>query len=156
MRGDMMFKSDNNDYINVRKAEISDSDVISKLCGQLGYPASKEDVRNKLQEILSNYEHAVLVAEIEGAGVVGWVHAFVKHLFYVETAVEIGGLVVDENNRKKGTGKALMQGVEQWTKENGYIGVVLRSNEGRKGAHIFYKSIGYSHIKNHLTFYKEL
>lgn len=150
-----MFKDDYNDYIKVRKAEISDSDYISKLCGQLGYPALKEDVSIKLQEILSNNEHAVFVAKIEGADVVGWVHAFVKHLFYVDTAVEIGGLVVDESYRKNGIGKALMQGVEQWARENGYIGVVLRSNENRKDAHIFYKNIGYSHIKNHLTFYKE-
>lgn len=49
-----------------------------------------------------------------------------------------------------------MQQVEQWANMLGSEGVILRSNIKRKEAHLFYEKIGYTNIKQSVTFYKKL
>lgn len=145
-----------NNLYTVRKAGQNDSYPISQLCGQLGYPVQPEYVELKLQEIIHDDEHDIFVAEVEAAGVVGWVHVFLRRLLYYGLAAEIGGLVVKDGYRKKRIGKALMQSAEYWAKEKGCEGVVVRSNETRKEAHVFYQGVGYDPTKKQHVFYKEL
>jgi GNAT superfamily N-acetyltransferase len=52
---------------------------------------------------------------------------------------EIGGLVVERRRRKKGIGKLLMTGAEEWAREQGCSVVRLRSSAVRTEAHRFYE-----------------
>lgn len=66
------------------------------------------------------------------------------------------GLVVDKDHRCIGIGRILIQQIEQWASLAGCEGVMLRSNIKRQEAHLFYEKIGYTNIKQSLTFYKQL
>jgi GNAT superfamily N-acetyltransferase len=112
-------------------------------------------VQRRLSQIQQDEQHAVYVAELSGH-VVGWVHVYVCKLLVADPQAEVGGLVVDENCRRYGVGRLLMQQAEQWTCEKGCWAVYLRSNVVREGAHAFYEGIGYSNVKTSMTFCKAL
>jgi len=144
------------DRVTVRLARTSDARHIATLCLQLGYPASQGQVQRRLERIQQENHHALYVAERSDGHVIGWVHAYVRHLVVVDAHAEVGGLIVDQDCRKRGVGRLLMQTVEQWARRQGCRAVRVRSNVVREGAHAFYKRIGYSTVKNQAVFYKEL
>jgi GNAT superfamily N-acetyltransferase len=152
----MSVGSDGSDKIHIRMASARDAERISALCLQLGYPASQEEVEQRLYRIRQEDEHAVYVAQTPGEHVVGWVHVFIYHLLESPTEAEVGGLVVDENCRRWGAGRLLMRRAEEWAREKGCWAVHLRSNVIRKGAHEFYESLGYHNYKTQLAFRKVL
>jgi len=141
---------------DIRACRPQDVPRLAALCGQLGYPVSREMVRRRLEEVMGDAAHVVYVAQAEDGEVVGWAHAFVRRLLMVEPHVEVGGLVVDEERRGRGVGRLLMEAVESWAREQGCQAVYLRSNVVRRDAHRFYEQIGYANIKTSLTFRKEL
>ncbi len=143
--------------MRVRIARITDADNIAVLCGQLGYPSSAASVRRRLHSLAGNRGHAVWVAEPERSGpVVGWIHVFVKQLLESDREAEIGGLAVDEAFRGRGAGKALVERAERWARAKGLKSVYLRSNIVRKGAHRFYRRLGYEVIKTQHAFRKQV
>lgn len=75
---------------------------------------------------------------------------------YFESAVNILGLAVASEYRKKGFGRALMGAVEAWAEECNIRLVRLNSGSTRKGAHEFYRRIGYSNEKLQIRFMKEI
>jgi GNAT superfamily N-acetyltransferase len=139
----------------IRLACAGDEERIAILCQQLGYPASQEEVRRRLNQIQQDDQHTVYVAELSGY-VVGWVHVHFCQLLVADPQAEIGGLVVDEGHRRCGIGRLLMQQAEQWAREKGCWAVYLRSNVVRKDAHAFYEGIGYSNVKTSTAFRKAL
>jgi GNAT superfamily N-acetyltransferase len=54
---------------------------------------------------------------------------------------EVGGIVVDERESRKGIGRALISHAEKWAKENGYEGIIVRSDSMRQESHKFYPQI---------------
>lgn len=132
----------------------SDQAAVGALVRQLGYEATDAEVERRITDIVARPDHLALVAEF---GVtVGWIHAYEVRLVEAPLFVEIGGLVVSDTARRRGTGTLLMRAVERWTAERGIGNVRLRSNIKRKKAHKFYRALGYSEIKKSLTFSKEL
>jgi len=142
--------------VTVRLAKASDAKHIATLCLQLGYPESQEQVQRRIERIQQENHHALYVAERSDGHVIGWVHAYIRHVVVADVHAEVGGLVVDQDCRKCGVGQLLMQTVEQWARRHGCRAVRVRSNVVREGAHTFYKRIGYSTIKTQVVFYKEL
>jgi GNAT superfamily N-acetyltransferase len=140
----------------IRLARAEDAERIAILCQQLGYPASQEEVRRRLNQIQQDEQHAVYVAELPDRRMVGWVHVHVCQLLVADPQAEVGGLVVDEGYRRCGVGRLLMQQAEQWAREKGCWAVCLRSNVVRKDAHAFYEGIGYSNVKTSMVFRKAL
>ena len=136
---------------------ISDADAVAALSGQLGYPLSADIIRERISVVSTNAEHAALMAEDDGGHPLGWIHVFVAH--FVESPnsyVEIGGLVVDENARGLGVGRALVLAVEQWAIEHGFDDIRVRSASRRTEAHAFYEHLGYEVQKTQLRFVKKL
>jgi len=142
--------------VAVRAATLQDSERIAVLSGQLGYPASPQDVERRLKLIEHSPGHVVLAAETPNGLVIGWVHGYVRRILESEPTVEIGGLVVDENYRGCGAGRMLMEHIETWARESGCAAVTLRSNVIRDGAHKFYRSMGYTIRKSQHAFWKKL
>jgi GNAT superfamily N-acetyltransferase len=141
--------------VRVRAATPADAAALAPLSGQLGYPATPEEIAQRLRRILDDPEHAVFVAEAAGR-VAGWVHVFVYRTMEADARVEIGGLVVDEAARSQGIGRALMARAEAWAREKGCQAVGLRSNVIREKAHSFYEGLGYRLIKTQKCFRKAL
>ncbi len=142
--------------VAIRPAEQGDARPLAALCGQLGYPATREQVGQRLAQIRHDECHAVFVAQLPDGPLVGWVHAATRTMLLSEPHVEIEGLVVDAAYRRCGIGRRLMQRVEQWAGEKGCCWVYLRSNVVREDAHCFYAELGYRCIKTQLALLKEL
>jgi GNAT superfamily N-acetyltransferase len=142
--------------ITVRPARLEDTEALTKLAGQLGYPSTVEQVRRRFQILAEKSdENAVFVAEADGK-ILGWVHAHLYNLLVDDPEIEIGGLVVDKSVRGQGIGERLMRAAEAWTLEKGCSSVYLRSNVIRTRAHEFYKRLGYNTIKSQYAFRKVL
>jgi GNAT superfamily N-acetyltransferase len=139
----------------IRLANTDDGSQLAGLAGQLGYPSNPAQVAARLADILSRPDQAVFVAVVEER-IAGWVHVYACPTVESDLYAEIGGLVVDENHRGRGVGKALMARAEAWARGRAIHEVRLRSNIIRREAHQFYLGIGYENIKSQLTFRKAL
>ena len=142
--------------VRVRAAQLDDAASLAALSGQLGYPSSADSVRQRLRSLLSKPDHAIWVAETDGARVAGWIHVFVHQVLESDRQAEIGGLVIDEQLRGQGAGKALVERAESWARARRLKSVYVRSNVVRKEAHVFYQKRGYKIIKTQHAFRKGL
>jgi GNAT superfamily N-acetyltransferase len=142
--------------IKIRRAKGSDAAQIAELCGQLGYPAKPAEIAQRLRKIKPPSQHAVLVAESPEQKVIGWLHVSVSPLVEVELRAEVNGLVVDNNERSRGTGALLLRAAEQWARSRGCKSMSVRSNVIRERAHQFYLRHGYEHYKTQKAFRKPL
>ncbi|QKQ74704.1 GNAT family N-acetyltransferase [Nostoc sp. TCL240-02] len=142
--------------IKIRQVEIKDVERIASLCEQLEYSVTNQQIELRLTKIKNNDTHIVYVATLEDEYVIGWAHAHICNSIVISTPAIILGLVVDEDYRHSGIGSFLMQQIEQWASLAGCDSVLLRSNIKRQEAHLFYEKIGYTNIKQSLTFHKKL
>ena len=146
----------NNKQIKIRLAESKDVDRIAVLGEQLGYPATPQQIEQRLVQIQGNKSHIIYVATLANDYVIGWAHAHTCDLIIIPTQALLLGLVVDADYRNAGIGRTLMQYIEQWTSSVGCEGIIVRSNIKRTEAHIFYEKIGYTNTKQQMTFYKKI
>jgi GNAT superfamily N-acetyltransferase len=146
----------NRSSLKIRKARRGDAGRIAQLSGELGYPASAEQIATRLRQLTPASKHAVFVAESADAGVIGWVHVSVSHLLESDTRAEVNGLIVAEGQRSEGAGAKLLQAAEEWARRRGCKGMNVRSNVIRDRAHKFYEVHGYEHYKTQKAFRKPL
>jgi ribosomal protein S18 acetylase RimI-like enzyme len=144
------------DPVEVRRARLSDAPRLADLSGQLGYPATVKEIRERLARVLKQREHAVFVADAGGSEVVGWLHVAVTPLLESPLRAEVNGLVVDQSQRSRGAGSQLLSAAEAWAQKKRCQHVSVRSNVIRKRAHGFYRRNGYQHIKTQKAFRKPL
>ena len=142
--------------LKIRRAKSADAQRIAELAGQLGYPATAAQMRERLRGIKPASQHAVLVAETAEDEVIGWVHVSRQPLLEVEIRAEVNGLVVDERVRSAGAGAWLLAAAEEWARRRGCKGMSVRSNVIRERAHKFYERNGYEHYKTQKSFRKPL
>jgi len=142
--------------LTVRTAGAADAERIAALCGQLGYPATAEMVRERLKRILQEDNRIVYVAELENGHIAGWIEVFARELLIVEWRAEIEGLIVDEGYRGCGIGRHLVDQAEIWAREKACKTIYVRSNVIRENAHAFYKGLCYEPIKTQLSLLKTL
>lgn len=119
----------------------------------LGYDFELEKTKERLSFILKEQKDRIYIAEIDNA-VVGYVHGQDYELTYMDSLKNILAIVVDENKRGYGIGRALLAAVENWAKETGAAGVRLVSGFNREEAHKFYLACGYIDRKNQKNFIK--
>lgn len=146
----------NNEQINIRLAEGKDAERIAVLCDLLGYSATPQQIKQRVEQIQDQKTHVVYVATGANDYVVGWAHAHTCDLIIIPNQALLFGLVVDEDYRHAGIGRKLMQYIEQWAALVGCEGIIVRSNIKRTEAHIFYERIGYTNTKQSMTFYKKI
>jgi len=146
----------NGKELKIRRAKIEDASRLAELTGQLGYPATTEQIRQRLRGIRPAARHAVFVAEAKDLGVVGWLHVSKQPLLESEVRAEVNGLVVAEGHRSLGAGARLLVAAEDWARKHGCKGMSVRSNVIRERAHQFYERNGYEHFKTQKSFRKSL
>jgi GNAT superfamily N-acetyltransferase len=142
--------------IKIRRAKTSDATRIAELAAQLGYPATSTEIAQRLRKIKPPSHHAVLVAESHDRNVVGWLHVSVSPLLEVQLRAEVNGLVVENEERGRGTGAVLLRAAEQWARRRGCKSMSVRSNVMRERAHQFYLRNDYEHYKTQKAFRKPL
>ncbi len=152
----MSSEHDRLEPVVIRAARPDDAEQMAVLCGQLGYPASAEQVRERLGRVQQEEANGVFVAQAADGEVLGWVQVYVRALVAADVHAELGGLVVGEGHRCQAVGRRLMEQVEAWARAHGCGAVYVRSNVIREAAHRFYEGIGYCRMKTQFTFWKAL
>jgi ribosomal protein S18 acetylase RimI-like enzyme len=141
----------------ISEMTFDDVNAVAGLSGQLGYPATPEQVRRSLETIRTTSGQEVLVARVEPLGtVVGWLHVYEHLSIATGPRCEIGGLVVDETCRGKGIGTLLISAAEHWAETRGMAGVQFSSRTSRTEAHRLYERLGYRIQKTSHIFSKQL
>lgn len=134
---------------------LEDLTEVTHLAHQLGYPNSVEEVTVRFHEIINDPAYALFVAKTDK--VLGWIQ--INHepkTLLIGPRADIAALVVDENSRSLGVGKALVKRAEDWARENGITLVRVKSNTKREAAHRFYQREGYTLAKTSHMFTKLL
>jgi len=126
------------------------------LCGQLWYPTNVAKVGQRLQQIQTDGQHCVYVADLPDGTVVGWIYVYLIRSLLDDPHAEIGGLIVDEGYRGQKIGERLLKQAEQWAREHGCYAVSVHSNVIRKDAHRFYERLGYRVVKTQLALRRDL
>jgi len=142
-------------HASLRPARSSDAAEIARLAGQLGYPADVGETGSRLERLLQDPAHHVIVAESRD-GLVGWVHVERRRMVESPERAELAGLVVDEAARRSGLGARLVSAAEEWAAARGLTEVVVRSNVVRTLSHPFYENAGYSQVKTQHVYIKAL
>ena len=140
----------------IRVAQENDAAEIARLCRELGYSVSSDDILARLAYLLSADEHLIAVAEGEESALLGWIAAEHRHLLESGERVEIVGLVVDSVARRKGLASTLVSKAENWAASRGVSTVFVRSNIARNESHHFYDRIGYKRTKTQHAYTKAL
>jgi GNAT superfamily N-acetyltransferase len=139
--------------IKLRSALEGDAEELARLTTELGYPTSADEMSTRLHAILLRSDYFTAVADSEQE-VVGYVGAAVGHLYERNGSYgRVVALVVSEQHRGRGIGKALLQFAEDWMWSCGASVVVVNSGDHRADAHHFYESQGYR--RTGLRFAKE-
>ena len=127
----------------VREAVPADAPHIAALLTQLGYPATSEEVSQRLAYWLPAPASLVLIAERD-ARVAGCLslHA-IPYLERTGYWARIESLVVDQPARGSGTGRALVAAAEEAARRWGCLRMEVTSSRHRAGAHAFYRHLGY-------------
>jgi GNAT superfamily N-acetyltransferase len=145
-----------NKELKIRRAKSADAPQIAMLAGQLGYPATEAQIRERFREIKPLFQNAVFVADSAKDGVIGWLHVSKEPLLESEIRAEVNGLVVADGQRSLGAGAKLLAAAEDWARKHGCKSMSVRSNVIRERAHKFYERNGYEHYKTQKSFRKPL
>ena len=139
----------------IREATIEDAFAICNIsCADLGYDCSCEFVSTRISNLDKGREK-VFVAEVNGI-VAGYVHAEKYQTLYFEPMINILGLAVSSEFRRRGIGRMLLKRAERWANEVGIHKIRLNSGASRKEAHSFYRAMGYSNEKGQIRFIKDI
>jgi GNAT superfamily N-acetyltransferase len=142
--------------LKIRRAKSADAPQLAVLTGQLGYPATAAQIRERLRRIQPASQNAVFVADSSRDGVVGWLHVSRDALLESEIRAEVNGLVVADGQRSLGAGARLLAAAEDWARKHRCKSMSVRSNVIRERAHKFYERNGYEHYKTQKSFRKPL
>ena len=141
--------------ITVRNAELGDLTGLINLCAELGYPATEEQLDNRLKKLFKSDSDIIYVAVLN-TELLGWIHLFGTLRLESDPFAEIGGLVVSSEHRSKGIGAMLVLTAEKWAIENGFSKIRVRSRIERTDARRFYERGGYTVKKSQNVFEKSL
>lgn len=134
---------------------MTDAAEIARLTTLLGYPASTEEITERLKLLLPSASYFIAVAE-GSSGLAGWVAAERRVLLESGARAELVGLIVEPQCRRSGTGRALVRAAEEWTVTQHLDVISVRSNVARVESHPFYESLGYTRHKTQHAYAKHL
>jgi GNAT superfamily N-acetyltransferase len=135
----------------VRSAEEGDAEAISPLLGELGYPATPEDVRLRLQRILSIPEAGVLLAEVEGRAAGVAAYHLVEPLEQDAPQCRITTLVVAAGYRRRRLAHALLEAIEAVAREHDCFRLEVTTNPWRDDALATYAAAGFEQRPHRLV-----
>ena len=134
--------------IRIREALFEDMNSISRLYFQLsrfgnGLSPDYESIFAKMQE---NDAYYLMVAIDDDDQVVGSILGIVCQSLaeQYEAFLVIEDVIVDENCRRAGIGRALFQHMDQIARDKRCVYAILVSSGYRKEAHQFYRSVGFT------------
>jgi GNAT superfamily N-acetyltransferase len=137
--------------MEVREALADDWAEVARLLAELGRPDvrgrdDEHEHRQAYERYLAAPESVALVA-VEEDRVVGFVDLeFRERLNFSAPQAWIPDLIVTEESRSRGAGKALLAAAEDRARERGCFALTLESATWRERAHAFYQREGMRHV----------
>ena len=126
----------------IRPATAADAAVMSTLFAQFEHPTPAEPIPARLARLAAHNGQA-FVADSE-SGLLGVATTqIVWSLVEDAPRALLTALVVREDTRGNGVGRALVSAVESWAREHGAGRVVVTTALRRAGAHAFYERLGF-------------
>lgn len=140
----------------VRNAVVGDGEAIANLVRiSLGSDCDGKIVDEKIRE-MSDDSRCTFVVESNGKIVVFIDAESYSPVYYFERHMNITGLAVDPKFRYGKCGSNLINELKVFCKEKGFAGIRVDSNLVRKGAHTFYRTVGFLDIKEQFRFFMKL
>jgi GNAT superfamily N-acetyltransferase len=130
----------------IREIKPGDAPRVAELLTELGYPATTDEVAQRLAFWLDDPLSRILVAERKPQ-VLGSLslHA-IPYLERTGRWARVESLVVDSTARRSGVARALVQAAEDTARQWGCLAVEITSARYRDDAHAFYKHLGYTDV----------
>ena len=141
--------------VTTRIARIEDAAEVARLCTELGYPTTTDEMTARLGVVISAGDGQVFVVD-EDIGLLGWIAIELRTTLETGRKAEIVGLVVDAGAHRSGIGKALIATAEAWVRQQGLEVVMVRSNTARIESHPFYEGVGFVRRKSQHVYFKQL
>lgn len=136
--------------MRLRPLTPADAGVVAVLCGQMGYDVEPELVEKRLEVIGQRGDHRMIGAELDGA-IVGWAHVHADWTIDHGNEAELLGLVVKEEKRGLGIGRALIGEAAEWAYRQNCTRLRVRTNVMRLRAGDFYRRAGFKEMKRQLV-----
>ena len=134
-----------------REYQKSDLEQLKDLVSELGYSVELVDLENNIHAIHTNGGE-IFVGENQKE-IIGSVCVLLDARLAEGICAEVVSLIVSENHRGKGIGKALVEIAENWARKR-VNKIRIRANQTRESTHSFYMSQGYKEIKTQKIFTK--
>lgn len=131
-----------------------DLSEVRGLVSQLGYSCYEGELTERFGKLMKLSQHALKVWKDDQ--VRGVIHLEEVFDLIEEKKVEIKALVVDEESRSRGIGRALLEEAAQWAKERGCTTMYLSCNIKREKAHSFYLRESFALLKTAHFFERKL
>ena len=127
----------------IRNGRLTDAAELAELMCELGYQTTSDEMRMRLQSILSDSRYGTLVAKIgsELCGMIG-ILTHVSHE-HDDVSGKVIALVVSKKQRRSGIGRALIAAAEKDFARRNVARVTLTTRFERAEAHRFYEALGY-------------
>lgn len=135
----------------IRKAEHSDADTLFVLVDQFAtsFRPEREGFEASLGHLLADDSAHLLVAELDGA-LIGYCLGFDHYTFYANGRVSwVEEIMVRQDVRRGGVGRALMDDFEAWARSRGSKLVALATRRAAP----FYTALGY---EESATYFRKL
>jgi len=150
---------------NIRQATINDAHAICQLLAEGGKlhaqalptllkPPETSTTEKFVDGILQDEESHILVAEVNQQ-IVGYLHfnhrEEKEHPVVVPRSyISVSSLIVEEQYRQQGIGKAFMQRVHEWAEEHNIDDIELQVYEFNTPAKGFYEKLGYQTVSRRM------
>jgi GNAT superfamily N-acetyltransferase len=137
--------------MEIREARADDWAEVAKLLAELGRPdvlerKDEDEHRQAFERYLADPDTAALVA-VDEDRVIGFVDLeFRARLNFDAPQAWVPDLIVTEQSRSLGAGKALIAAAEERARERGCFALTLESATWRERAHAFYQREGMKHV----------
>jgi len=130
--------------IRIRNARADDAPGLAPLLAELGFPSTVEQVTIRLGTMLAAGEVVLVAVGPEDGKLLGMTTVHVTPVLHRPTSVgRLTALVVKENARGRGIGRALVLAGEALLADRGCALVEITSNRRLTDAHSFYEHLGY-------------
>jgi GNAT superfamily N-acetyltransferase len=130
--------------LDLRNATPADADEVAVLLGALGYPCDPEDAAERIAAVLHNDRQALLLARRRGVACGLLSLDFMYYLPLGTATCRVTALVVSDDARGHGVGRALLRDAERRARAGGAARLEVTSAGHRTEAHAFYRACGFS------------
>ena len=124
----------------LREATADDAQLIAALLGELGHPASADDIPERMRAVVREGGR-VLLAFGDGAPL-GLMCLARLSTIHSDPVAYITALVTTSAARRTGIGRAFVEEAKRWAVANGCVRLTVTSAEKRADAHAFYPACG--------------